>query len=109
MRGQAIGTPTFIGFKRSYKSPGLKSSEHLVERARSQVYAGKLFNIFNEGIAVFVTAREAGENENGGTCVSPESFKRCGPRPTIPISDLSVKALEAKSGLCWSRGLFSLD
>jgi hypothetical protein len=45
---------------------------------------------------VLVTSREAGEYEYGSTSVSSESFKRIGHRTTIPLSNLSVKELEAK-------------
>jgi hypothetical protein len=46
----------------------------LVERAGSQVYARKLLNVFNEGVAVLISTREAREYEDGGPGVSPESF-----------------------------------
>jgi len=68
----------------------------LVERAGSEVYAGKILDVFHEGVAVLVASRQAGEYEDGGTGVSPKPFNGIGHRLTIPISDLFVKELEAK-------------
>jgi hypothetical protein len=46
----------------------------LVESAGSQVYAGELLDVFYEGVAMLISAREARKYENGGTGVPPESF-----------------------------------
>jgi len=72
LRGHAIGTPTLICLK-SYDQPStFESSENLVERAGGQVDPGELFNVLYEGVAVFVTARETGKYEHGGTSVSAQ-------------------------------------
>jgi hypothetical protein len=73
------------------------------------VHPGELFDVLNEGVAMLIATREAGEHEYGGASISPESIKRIGHRMTIPINDLSVKDLETKKGLCSSRGSFGLD
>jgi hypothetical protein len=70
LRGHAIGTPTVIGFQSTDKPPTFESSEDLVERAGGQVDSGELLNVLYEGVAVFVTPRETGEYEDGGTGIS---------------------------------------
>jgi hypothetical protein len=74
LRGQTIGTSTFIGLKSGNQSAGLKSSEHLIERAGRQVDTRELLNVFDDGVTMFIATREAREYEDGGTGVSPESF-----------------------------------
>jgi hypothetical protein len=67
----------------------------LIERAGRQVHPRELLDVLDEGVTMLVATREAGEYEYGGASISAESFKRIGHRMTIPISDLSVKVLEA--------------
>jgi hypothetical protein len=57
----------------------------------------ELLDVFYEGVAMFLTARKAGQYEDGGAGVSPEPrqrFRGLGHQVTISISDVSVKELE---------------
>ena len=75
MSSQTVWTSTFIGLQGGNEPAGLKSSQHLIERAGSQVYASKLFNVLDEGVAVLISPREARKYEDGGSGISPESFE----------------------------------
>jgi hypothetical protein len=92
--GQAVRTTTLIGLESDNQTSTLESSENLVERAWRQMDTRKLLNVFHKGVAVLVTACEAGEHENCSAGVSSKSFKRIGHPVTISISDVAVKEVD---------------
>ena len=71
MSGQTIGAPPIIGLQGDNEAPTFESGEDLIESARREMHSGELLHVLDEGIAVFVAARETGKYENGGGGVSP--------------------------------------
>jgi hypothetical protein len=69
---QSIRASTIVGFEGNNQSSALEAREYLVEGAGRQMDARELLDIFHEGVAVFVTSREAGKDEHGGPRVASE-------------------------------------
>lgn len=94
---QPIRTSSLVRLEGDNQATTLEPCQHLVESSRWQVNSRELLNVFNQGIAVLVSAREARQHQYTSCGVASETCQSItffGHHRTISISDTSVNEVD---------------